>query len=121
MTIEQQPPYNTSRKHCKKESQTFVHCGSFDHPDLHSLNNYKFFVLFCFNNSKFGNSRAFNILLERSRNYLSNGVLHAPRKFKIKVVKQKTKMRSRSVTADQGGQKNRNGKRLQFFFRNVFY
>ena len=27
----------TSRKHCKKESQLFFHCGSFDHPDLQSL------------------------------------------------------------------------------------
>ena len=26
----------------QKEPQSFVHCGSFDHPDLHSLNNYKF-------------------------------------------------------------------------------
>jgi hypothetical protein len=27
----------------KKEPQSFVHCGSFDHPDLQSLNDYKFF------------------------------------------------------------------------------
>ena len=33
---------NTSRKHDKKESQSFVHCGSFDHPDLHSLNDSNF-------------------------------------------------------------------------------
>jgi hypothetical protein len=33
----------TRRKHGKKEPQSFVHCGgSFDHPDLHSLNDYKF-------------------------------------------------------------------------------
>jgi hypothetical protein len=38
---------NTSRKHGKKEPQSFVHCGSFDHPDMHLLNDYKFvtFVL----------------------------------------------------------------------------
>jgi hypothetical protein len=29
----------------KKELQSFVHCGSFDHLDMHSLNDYKF-VLF---------------------------------------------------------------------------
>ena len=33
---------NTSRKHGKKEPQSFVQCGSFDHPDLHSLNDYNF-------------------------------------------------------------------------------
>ena len=33
----------TSRKHYKKESQLFSHCDSFDHPNLQSLNNYKFF------------------------------------------------------------------------------
>jgi hypothetical protein len=35
----------TSRKHDKKkkwEPFSFVHCGSFDHPDMHSLNEYKF-------------------------------------------------------------------------------
>jgi hypothetical protein len=30
---------NTSRKHGKKEPQSFSHCGSFDHPDLQSLND----------------------------------------------------------------------------------
>jgi hypothetical protein len=35
----------TSRKHGKKEPQSFVHCGSFDHPDLHSLNDYKLLFL----------------------------------------------------------------------------
>jgi hypothetical protein len=33
----------TSRKHGKKEPRSFVHCGSFDHPDLQSLNDYIFF------------------------------------------------------------------------------
>jgi hypothetical protein len=32
----------TSRKHGKKELQSFVHCGSFDHPDLQSLNDCTF-------------------------------------------------------------------------------
>ena len=30
-----------SRKHGKKEPQSFSHSGSFDHPGLQSLNNYK--------------------------------------------------------------------------------
>jgi hypothetical protein len=32
----------TSRKHCEKESQSFFHCGFFDHPDVQLLNDYKF-------------------------------------------------------------------------------
>ena len=35
----------TSRKHGKKEPQSFVHCASFDHPDMHSFNDYKFVFL----------------------------------------------------------------------------
>jgi hypothetical protein len=31
----------TNRKHGKKEPQSFVYCGSFDHPNLHSFNDYK--------------------------------------------------------------------------------
>ena len=36
-----------SRKHGKKEPQLFFHCGSFDHPDMQLLNDYKilFFIL----------------------------------------------------------------------------
>jgi hypothetical protein len=36
---------NTSRKHGKKEPQSFSHCGSFDHLDLQSLNECKFVFL----------------------------------------------------------------------------
>ena len=32
----------TSRKYGKKELQLFSHCGSFDHPDLQSLNDFIF-------------------------------------------------------------------------------
>jgi len=34
----------TSRKRYEKEPQLFIHSGSFDHPDLHLLNDYKFVV-----------------------------------------------------------------------------
>ena len=34
---------NTSRKHCEKKLQSFSHCDSFDHHDMQSLNNCKFF------------------------------------------------------------------------------
>jgi hypothetical protein len=37
--------YNTSRKHGKKELQSFSHCGSFDHPNMQSLNDIKFVFL----------------------------------------------------------------------------
>jgi hypothetical protein len=33
----------TSRKHGKKEPQSFSHCGSFDHPDVQSLTAHLFF------------------------------------------------------------------------------
>ena len=65
----------------KKEPQSFSHCGSFDHPDLQSLNECIF--VFWFTSSNFKNLGTFNIPLERSRNYLSNGVLHAPRISKL--------------------------------------
>jgi hypothetical protein len=82
-------PWNcTSRKHGIKESQSFVHCGSFDDPDLHLLNDYKVdLFVFWFTNWSFRNLGAFNIPLERSWKHLSNGVLHAPKKFKIVIVK----------------------------------
>ena len=35
----------TSRKHGKKEPQSFSHCGSFNHHALQSLNNYRFVFL----------------------------------------------------------------------------
>ena len=59
--------------------------------------------------------------VETSWKYLSNGVLHAPQKIKIAVAKQKRKSCSRLVIADQGGQKNRNGKLTVFLFCNIFY
>ena len=37
----------TSRKHGKKELQSFFHCGFFDHHALRSLNNY-IFVFFTY-------------------------------------------------------------------------
>ena len=41
--------------------------------------------------------------------------------FKIAVAKQKRKICSRLVIADQGGQKNHNGKTIAVLFRNDFY
>ena len=38
-------PTNTSRKHGKKEPHTFSYCGSFDHPDLQSINECIFVFL----------------------------------------------------------------------------
>jgi len=35
----------TSRKHGKKEPQSFSHYGFFDHPNMQSLNNCRFVVL----------------------------------------------------------------------------
>ena len=67
-------------------------------------------LLFSSTNWNFWNLWASNIPLERSWKQISNGVLHAPRKCKIVVEKQKRNIYSRLVTVDQGGQKNCNGK-----------
>ena len=61
---------------------------------MHSLNDYKF--VFLFTSLNFRNLGALNIPLERSCKYLSSGVLHAPKKFKGRVVKEKRKICSRS-------------------------
>ncbi len=44
---EQSPYHVTSRKHGGKETQSFSHCGSFEHLGMQSLNDYKilFFIL----------------------------------------------------------------------------
>jgi len=42
MSIAKKSP-NTSKKRCKKEPQSFSHCGSFDHLDLQKLNDCSFF------------------------------------------------------------------------------
>jgi hypothetical protein len=55
----------TSRKHGEKEPHSFVHCGSFDHPDMHSLNDYKL-VFFGLPTEVLEVLGAFNILLKRS-------------------------------------------------------
>jgi hypothetical protein len=47
--------------------------------------------------------------------------MKSPQNFKMKVVKPKKQIRGRLVTADQGGQKNRNGKTTTVLFYHVFY
>jgi hypothetical protein len=110
---------NTSRKHGKKELQSFVHCGSFDHPDLQSLNDCRF--------SFFGLPTEFlgiwGLLIYHWKG-LENTfptVYYMPQNFKIAVVKQNRKICNCLVTADQGGQKNRNGKTTTLLFYHVFY
>jgi hypothetical protein len=67
-----------TRKHFKEEPQSFVHCGSLDRPDLHSLNDYNFFFLVL--PTQF--LRIWGLLIyrrKRSWKYLSNGVLYVPK------------------------------------------
>ena len=47
--------------HAKNIITTFVsfHCGSFDHPDMQSLNNYKFLVCFVIGIFKLGQLQIF--------------------------------------------------------------
>ena len=51
--------------------------------------------------------------------YLCNGILHVLVGLKSQSQNEKRKIFNRSVTADQGGQKNRNGKTTAVLFRIV--
>jgi hypothetical protein len=85
----------------KKNSQLFSYCGYFDHPDLQSLNECIF--VFWFTKWKLKNLGDFNIT-------------SPPPNFKIAIGKPNKQICSRLVTADQGGQKNHNGKTTTIFF-----
>ena len=79
----------TSRKHGKKESRSFSHCGSFDHPDLQSLNNYKY--VFGFYDCNFEILGVCNTPLERYFQDLPSGILKTPNFLKFQLVNQKNK------------------------------
>jgi hypothetical protein len=64
---------------------------------------------------------ACNIPLERYFQDLSIGILHAPKFLEFQLVNQKKQICSRLMIADQGGQKNRNGKMTTVIFYHVFY
>jgi hypothetical protein len=64
------------RKLCEKESQSFSHCGFFDHPNLQSLNDYIFFIFIL--RLQFKKFKAWNTPLESYFQDLSNGILQAP-------------------------------------------
>ena len=78
-------------------------------------------LFFWSTNYNFWNLGTFNIPLERSWKYLSNGILHAPKISKITVAKEKQKICSCLATVDQSGQKNHNGETIAVFFHMVFY
>jgi hypothetical protein len=112
----------TSRKRCKKEPQLFFHCDSFDHPDLQSLNNcIFFFFLLSFTTLIISFLGACNTPLERYLQNLFRGMLKTPNFLKFELVKKKKKNCSRSTSANQCGQKNRNGQTIAVLFYNVFY
>ena len=52
--------------------------------------------------------------LERYFKHLSSGILKAPKFLRLQLVIQKKQIYNRLTSADQGGQKNRNGQRLFF-------
>ena len=110
----------TSRKHGKKEMQSFSHCNSFDHHDFAISKQLQIF-LFWFTNWKFKNLGAFNILLYRSWKFTFQRCITCPKHFKIAVIKPNKQICSRLLTADQGGQKNRNGTMTAILFYHVFY
>ena len=76
----------SSRKHGKKEPQSFVHCGSFDEFDLQSLNDCMFFLFYDCNFIILG---AYNIPLKRCFQDLSNGISKAAEFLKLQLINQK--------------------------------
>ena len=112
---------HTSKKTLQKKPQSFVHCRSFHHPDLHSLNDYNF-LFFLVYELKF--QKNWDLLAYRWKGLQNTlpTVYDMPQKsFKKIVVKEKRKICNHLVTADQGGLKNRNGKMTAVLFDNVFY
>ena len=85
----------------------------------HKMNAYLFLVFdFTTASLKMG---ACNILLERSIQDLSSGILKAPKFLKFQLVNQKKQICIRLVTVNRGGQKTCNGKMPTGFFYHVFY
>jgi hypothetical protein len=74
------------------------------------------FSFFDCNVKNFG---TFNTPLERCFQDLSNGILQAPKFLKFQLVKPK-EICSHLATAEQAGQKNRNGKTTMILFVIVF-
>jgi len=79
---------HTSRKHGKKEPQSFSHCGSFDHPDMQSLNDCIFFWFHGYNFEILGTC---NTPLERYFQDLSSGILKTPKILNFLLVNQENK------------------------------
>ena len=104
---------HTSWKHGKKEPQSFFHCGSFDHHALRSLNNYKYVFL----DLPTDTLGILGLVIYRSKGIEITfwTVYHMPQDIYFSK-KWKIKFCNHLVTANQGGQKNRNGKRLRFYF-----
>ena len=68
----------TSRKHGKKESQSFSHYGSFDHHAMQSLNNYRL-VFIDLPNGTLSNLGLIIYRWKDLEKYLSKGISHAPK------------------------------------------
>ena len=108
----------TSRKHGEKEPRLFSRCGSFDHHDLQSYNDYKFYFSICDCKSKC--LGACDIPLEGYFRDLSNGRLQASKYLKCQLLSQEKQSRSCLAIEEHGGQKNRNGKTTAVLFHHVF-
>jgi hypothetical protein len=64
---------------------------------------------------------ACNKPLERYFQYLFSGILKGPKFLKLQLINQKKQICSRLTSADQDGQKNRNGQMIAVFFYHVLY
>ena len=109
---------NTSTKHGQKELQSFSHCDFFDHHALQSLNNCNY-VLLGLPTSPLGIS-GLAIYCWKGLEYTFPAYITHPKTFNFAFAKWKIKFCSRLVTAYQGGQKNRNGKKIVVLFLPCF-
>ena len=107
------------RKLCKKDSQPLSYCGSFDHPDVQSLNDYSNLFLFCFA-SPILTFLGYVIhrwkdIFRPFQRYITS--LQIP---KIPVGKPSKQICSHLTTTNQGGQKNRDGHTTAILFCDIF-
>ena len=92
------------KKHGSKEPQSFSHWGSFDHPNLQSLNKCNYLFIYLCLLTKI--LRIWGLLIYR------NSIPH---------VIPKKQFCNHVVTTDQGGQKNCNWKTVVVLFYHVFH
>ena len=108
----------TSTKHGEKKLQSFSHCGSFNQHALQPLNNCIYV-----SNIPTNTLGILGLVIYRWKGLEIpfQRYVTRPKTFNFAVAKWTINLYSCLVTANQGGQKNRNGKTTVVFFHIVFY